>query len=376
MNYRNTMIAVLLAATLLFSLFTVFVASGEGLTLSAKSATLYEPSTRSFLFEKNSSVRLPMASTTKIMTALVALENAKLKDTVIIDERSHGIEGSSAYLSLGDRYTLEEMLYALMLSSANDAAVAIACTVGGSVEGFVDLMNQKCEELSLCDTHFKNPSGLDADEHYTTANDLARLTAHALENAVFRELCSTYKRTIGEQESTRHLVNHNKLLKQYPDAIGVKTGYTKKCGRCLVSAAERDGVTLVAVTLDAPNDWQDHKRLLDFGFDSVELKEIAKIGEFDFKIPVTFTENGYITAKNERSIKIPLRKGADVSYDVQLPQYITPPVKVGDVVGKVKFSIDGNYACELDIICKYINITEEKQSLFSKLFRKNNNFGD
>ena len=172
-----------------------------------------------------------MASTTKIMTALVALENAGLQDTVIIDERSHGIEGSSAYLSLGDKYTLEEMLYALMLSSANDAAVAIACTVGGSVEGFVDLMNQKCEELSLCDTHFENPSGLDAEGHYTTANDLARLTAHALENSVFRELCSTYKRTIGEQESTRHLVNHNKLLKQYPDAIGVKTGYTKKCGR-------------------------------------------------------------------------------------------------------------------------------------------------
>lgn len=366
MNYRNTMIAVLIVATLLFSLFTIVVSSSEGLTLSAKSAALYDPSTKTFILEKNSSARLPMASTTKIMTALVALEHAGLDDTVIIDERAQGIEGSSAYLTSGDKYTLEEMLYALMLASANDAAVAIACTVCGSVEDFVHLMNEKCDELSLENTHFENPSGLDADGHYTTAKDLAILAAVALENDTFRTLCATHRKSIGNDSGTRHLVNHNKLLKQYQGAIGVKTGYTKKCGRCLVSAAERNGVSLVAVTLDAPDDWQDHKRMLDFGFDNLTPTDIAKSGEYNFKIPILFSDNEFVMAQNISGFKVPLRKDAKINYDVQIPPYITLTVKKGDIVGKIRFTVDEKLIGGIDIVSteNYENIN--KRGLFSK----------
>ena len=370
MNYRNTMIAILLAATLLFSLFTIVVSSSEGLTLSAKSATLYEPSTKTFIIEKNSSARLPMASTTKIMTALVALEHAGLGDTVIIDERAQGIEGSSAYLSSGDKYTLEEMLYALMLASANDAAIAIACTVCGSVEKFVDLMNEKCSELSLENTHFKNPSGLDDDGHYTTANDLAKLASYALENDTFRTLCATHRKSIGNDSATRHLVNHNKLLKQYQGAVGVKTGYTKKCGRCLVSAAERDGIFLVAVTLDAPDDWQDHKKMLDFGFDNLELADVAKNGEYNFKIPLLFSDNEFVTAHNISELKVPIKKGAKLNYDVQLPPYITLPLKKGDVIGKIRFTVDEKLIGEIDIVSTESYENTKKQGLFSRFLIK------
>lgn len=370
MNYKNTLIAVLLLAALLFSVFTISVASGGSMSLSAKSAALYEPSTDSFLIEKNSKIRLPMASTTKIMTAVVALENAKLTDTVTVDERSAGIEGSSAYLSVGDKYTLLDMLYALMLASANDAATAIACSVSGSVERFVELMNQKCEELSLTDTHFENPSGLDAEGHCTTACDLARLSAYALTNDTFKMLCSTYKKSISYDGKVRNFVNHNKLLKQYPDAIGVKTGFTKKCGRCLVSAAVRDGVTLVGVTLDAPNDWQDHKKMLDYGFDMLEECKIANPADFKFDIPLLFSDGEAITAQNVTEFKATLPKGAKITSEVQIPPYMTAPVKKGDVIGRVVFSADGKIIGSLDIVAQQSADSIKKQGFFRNLFTK------
>lgn len=370
MNYKNTMLAALLLAALLFSVFTISVASRAGVSLSAKSAALYEPSTDSFLIEKNSNIRLPMASTTKIMTAIVALENAELTDTVTVDERSAGIEGSSAYLSVGDKYTLSDMLYALMLASANDAASAIACSVCGSVEGFVSLMNKKCDELSLTDTHFENPSGLDSNEHYTTARDLAKLSAYALKNDTFRRLCSTYKKSIGSDENTRHFVNHNKLLKQYPDSIGVKTGYTKKCGRCLVSAAERDGVLLVGVTLDAPNDWQDHKNMLDYGFSALENRKIADVGDFRFEIPILFSDNETVTAQNLTACKAILPIGKDVISEVQIPPYLIAPVEYGEVVGKVVFKANDNIIATLDIVATNDIHPASKPGFFARLFTK------
>ena len=240
-NPRERLITSIILLIFIFTLFSIIVYSTSELTISAKSATLYEPVTKSFLYEKNADVRLPMASTTKIMTALVAIENADLQTVVTAGENAYGTEGSSLYLKIGESYTLEEMLYGLMLRSANDAAVAIAETVCGSVEAFADLMNAKAEQLGLSDTHFTNSHGLDDPHHYTTARELAVIASEALKNETFKRIVSTYKISIESSlGETRLLVNHNKLLKLYDGAIGVKTGFTKKSGRCLVGAAEKN----------------------------------------------------------------------------------------------------------------------------------------
>ncbi len=248
------------------------IALGTGIGVSAASAIVMEAESGELLFEKDADTRRPMASTTKIMTALVVVEEMVMDQTVAVPKAAVGVEGSSVYLVEKERLTVEELLYALMLESANDAATALAVLTAGSVENFAVLMNRKAETLGLTNTAFENPHGLDGEGHYTTARDLAVLTAHALQNETFRTIVSTCKRTIplnGDQ-GTRVLVNHNRLLRSYEGCIGVKTGFTKRSGRCLVTAAERDGVTLVAVTLNASDDWNDHRRMLDYGFDRLE----------------------------------------------------------------------------------------------------------
>ncbi len=259
----------LIWSLILSVLFCVPSFAASNVTVSAKSALLLECSSGSVLFEKNADERLPMASTTKIMTALVAIEKCPLDRIVTATSVSCGVEGSSIYMREGEKFTMEELLYALLLASANDAACLIAEEVAGDIPSFAEMMNSKAAELGLSDTHFSNPHGLDAEDHYTSAYDLARLASAALSSPVFRTIVSTYRKNIGSGENTRHLLNHNRLLKMYDDALGVKTGYTRSSGRCLVSAAERDGVMLVAVTLSDPDDWRDHTLLLDHGFDAV-----------------------------------------------------------------------------------------------------------
>jgi D-alanyl-D-alanine carboxypeptidase len=225
-------------------------------SVSARSAIVVEAETGRVIWAKNAHVSLPMASTTKIMTALVALENADPEKTVSIPPDAVGVEGSSVYLYEDERLRLEDLLYAMLLESANDAAAAIAIEVGGSIEGFSEMMNAKAEELGLERTSFANPHGLDDPEHYTTAAELARIAVAAMKNESFCNIVSTYKKTIplNETEGVRLLINHNKMLSRYDGAVGIKTGYTKKSGRCLVSAAERDHVKLICVTLNAPDD--------------------------------------------------------------------------------------------------------------------------
>ncbi len=257
----------------LFFSFTYINLYAEGTpSVSASSAALYSKDRGTFLYEKAAGQKLGMASTTKMMTAVVALENAEPDEIVEVDPRAVGVEGTSLYLKAGERFTVRELLYGLLLRSANDAALAIAYAVCQSEDAFVDLMNRKAEALSLSDTHFDNPHGLDGETHYTTANDLAKLAAYAIDIPAFCEIISTKKAVIGNGDSTRILQNHNKLLSLYDGCFGVKTGFTKKCGRCLVSAAEKDGQTLICVTLDAPNDWSDHKKLLDYGFSLVSAQ--------------------------------------------------------------------------------------------------------
>lgn len=243
--------------------------------ISAQKAILMDAQTGRHLYEKNADSRSLIASTTKIMTALVVCEQCNVLDRMRIPKEAIGIEGSSMYLREGEVLTIQELLYGLMLHSGNDAAVALAIHCGGTVEGFAELMNDKARLLGLTGTHFENPNGLDSPEHYSTARDLAVLAAYAMKNPIFAKTVSTKTVTIGN----RSLRNHNKLLWQVDGADGVKTGYTKAAGRILVSSATRDGRRLVAVTINDGNDWLDHAQLLNDGFANYRVEKIVSAGD-------------------------------------------------------------------------------------------------
>ena len=376
MKWRNDIslyILIFLTGVIIFTFLTVATSATkkESLGLSARAATLYEAETDSFLFEKNADVRLPMASTTKIMTALVALENSSLGDVIKIDDSAIGVEGSSAYLKTGDRLTMEELLYALLLQSANDAAVAIACYVGGDVSGFADMMNKKAEELGLCDTHFTNPHGLDDKDHYTTAKDLALIAAAALNNETFKSICSTYKKRFTSAERERNYVNHNKLLNKYSGCIGVKTGFTKRSGRCLVGAAEKDGISFISVTLDAPNDWSDHEKLLDLGFDTLERVSLAAESEYTYNLPVIGGKLPAVTVKNNDAASFIAEIGNhNVEHHIKLSKFATAPVKEGDVFGEVIFTSRGEVVGRVSLTASENVEKKEKEGFFKRLLEK------
>ena len=312
--------------------------------ISAKSAILIEISSGEVISAKNADERLPMASTTKIMTALVALENCDLKKVISVSPNAVGVEGSSVYLYPNERLTLEDLLYAMLLESANDAAAAIAIEIGGSIEGFAQMMNAKATELGLLHTHFENPHGLDSATHYTTARELAIIARAAYSNEAFREIVSTYKKTVplNETEGVRLLINHNKLLKSYEGATGIKTGFTKKSGRCLVSAAEKDGVGLIAVTLNAPDDWQDHTKLLDHGFSLIESKVLCEIGEFSYIIPAVGGDCDHVKVENAEKVTVLLpRSSAEIECKIELPRFLYSPVSSGEVIGRIVFYLNG-----------------------------------
>ena len=343
-----------LSAAILVALAVSFLAlpSSAAPDVSAKSAILIEKSSGDAVYEKNAHERLPMASTTKIMTALIAVENCDMDAKYEVPAEATGIEGSSVYLKAGETLTMRELVMCLMLESANDAATAIALLTAGSIEGFAGMMNDKASELGLNDTHFDNPHGLDSAEHYTTAADLAHLTAYALDNADFREIVSTKNATVTlhDGEGVRMLGNHNRLLRSYDGCIGVKTGFTKKSGRCLVSSAERDGVTLIAVTLNAPDDWNDHRAMLDYGFTQYKCVVLAEPGQFSCVLPVAGAADGCeaVAVTNRDGLSVVLRCGvdeiygaSDVSATVETSGLLFAPIDKGDEVGCVIFRKDG-----------------------------------
>ncbi|MBQ9748468.1 MAG: D-alanyl-D-alanine carboxypeptidase [Clostridia bacterium] len=312
--------------------------------IGARSAVLIDAASGTVLYGKNENMRRGMASTTKIMTALITLERIPTDTVVSVAPEACGIEGSSVYLTPGEQITVESLLYALMLQSANDAAEALAYAVAGSREAFVALMNEKALSLGLTDTHFENPHGLDGEHHYTTAYELALLAAHALKNDVFCEIVSTKRCEIplANGEATRLLINHNRLLREYDDIIGVKTGYTRACGRTLVSAAERDGVRLVCVTLDDGNDWADHRAMLDYGFSLYEERLLAAAGDFSFSVPVCGGVGASVTVSNPHALSVMLpRTDTEISVVTELPRFLYGGVRAGQTVGMVRFYLDG-----------------------------------
>ncbi len=340
----------------LISVFA-FPLRAKALSVSASSAVVIEAESGRVVYEKDAHTRRGMASTTKIMTALCAIENMALDTVVTVPRAAVGVEGSSVYLKEGEQISLEDLLYALMLQSANDAAAAIAIAVSGSIEDFACLMNKKAEALGLTDTHFENPHGLDGSEHYTTAYELAKIAAYALENEDFARIVSTKTWKINGSESApvRILVNHNRLLREYNDIIGVKTGFTRKCGRTLVSAARRNGVTLVCVTLNDGDDWRDHRAMLDFGFDLYENEEICAEGELSFELPVVGGEKSSVKVSNREALFAALEKNHGViSVKTELPRFIYAGQSKELPVGKARFFCDGR-----EIGCAALYLDEE-----------------
>ncbi len=352
------------------------------LGVSAQYACVIDSLSGRVLYEKNAYARHSMASTTKIMTALVALENGNAQDMVTVSANAAGTEGSSIYLKAGEKITLGDLLYGLMLESGNDAAIAIAEHIGGSVEKFAAMMNNKARELGAKNTQFRNPNGLDEEGHFTTAYDLALITRAALRNPVFAEIVSTKRKTIsnGEESYGRVLSNHNKLLSLYSGCDGVKTGFTKKTGRCLVSAATKNHVQAIAVTLNAPDDWNDHMRMLDYAFEHYQARPLVVKNMVIKTIPV---KNGDATelkllSDGEFYLTLENKEGLDrVKLEYDVPEQITAPVQKGTCLGKLKIYYERELVKEIDLCAEtdilYVepprqNIFEKMKSLFAYWF--------
>ncbi|MBQ7308953.1 MAG: D-alanyl-D-alanine carboxypeptidase [Clostridia bacterium] len=357
-------------ALFLFSIFPL--APSAAPDISAQSAVVIDAETGDVLYEKDAHRRRGMASTTKIMTALVALENTALDTIVTVDPRACGVEGSSVYLFENEKLTMETLLYAMMLQSANDAAAAIAYEIAGGIEEFASLMNEKADAMGLLATHFENPHGLDGETHYTTAYELALISAEALKNDTFRTIVSTVKKTIPLHDgtATRLLVNHNRLLREYDDIIGVKTGFTKKCGRTLVSAAERNGLRLICVTLNDGNDWADHRALLDYGFSLYEETVLADAGALSYTVPVCGGTADCVTVSNAKLLSRMLpRVRGEIRTVIECPRFLYAGVKEGDAIGKAVFYADGRRLGEVALYAEAtVPTVPREKNIWQKLF--------
>lgn len=336
--------AALLAVAVLFC-----VPASAAPTVSAKSAVVLDCESGRILFEKNADEQSLIASTTKIMTALVVIEECDLDAKVKIMPDAVGIEGSSMYLKRDEILTVRDLLYGLMLRSGNDAAVALAIYCGGSVEGFVEQMNRKAHTLGLESSHFSNPNGLDDPGNYSTARDLAKLTAYAMDNETFHEIVSTKSMTAGG----RAMTNHNKLLWNVEGAVGVKTGYTRAAGRILVGAVERDGRRLVSVTINAPNDWSDHAAMLSHGFESFCLQQIVEAGESLAPVPLLGGEYPVVYAAAAVPFSYSMLPEETVQIRLHLPRMVFAPVEAGSSAGCAEILLDGRQIGSVPLIWKF-----------------------
>ena len=343
----------LLAALLLLPLPTARAANEPG--VSAQSAILISGDDGTVIFEKNAHERLAMASTTKIMTALLTLEEAERAGDPVIDitEEMVRVEGSSMGLQAGNRLTLTNLTSRMLLASGNDAANAAALYLGESQEGFAKLMNARAREIGMEETNFVTPSGLDDDEHYSTAYDMALLGREAMMNDEFARIAGSSALQVEfiEPEQRVSYTNHNKLLRIYDGCIGIKTGFTKKAGRTLVSAARREGTTLIAVTLNAPDDWDDHTAMFDYGFETVKTVQMG--GEaLPETLPVAGSDKQGVTLRmgQRLSMTLPIEQAQGVESRVLLPRFLYAPVLAGERVGRVQYLMGGEEIYSVPII--------------------------
>jgi len=312
---------------------------------------------------KNTERELAIASTTKIMTALVALETGNLSDKVTV-KQNHLKEGSSMYLRAGEVLTLEELLYGLLLPSGNDAAECIAAHCGGSGGSggsaqFVRWMNEKAKALGMEHTSFANPSGLDEMGHSSCALDMARLAAYAMQNPTFARIVSTRTASVG----TRTMTNHNKLLASYSGCVGLKTGYTGDAGRTLVTCAERGGMRMIAVTLHDGSDWADHAALYDYGFSAYALSSGAKKGEAYGSVSV---DGQSVSAVAAESFRYPTAENEALSVRAELPQNVSAPVRKGQTFGTLVISCGETEVGRVDLVSARSVQAQETKSETSK----------
>ncbi len=329
------------------------VRADYNITPTAKAAVLMDACTGAVLYSKNANERLGMASTTKIMTGILAIEHGNLTDIVTIPDEGEWVEGSSIYLNPNEKISLETLLYGLLLKSGNDAAVAIGKHISGSEEAFVNLMNEKAAELGLKNTRFANPHGLYHEEHYTTAYELAKLAKYAMENPVFAQVVNTatYKENPPEDRNGRVISNANKLISMFGDAIGVKPGFTPETGRTLVGAAEKNGMKVITVTLDCPDDWNEHRNMFDYAFNNFEKKILFKKGDSVGTFRVLGGNYNEVGLISENEISMLVKKGESPDYKIEMEQKtLDAPVFKGQKAGVAKICLGEKVIGEIEIV--------------------------
>jgi D-alanyl-D-alanine carboxypeptidase (penicillin-binding protein 5/6) len=369
MDYRKKRIIIsILTITLLLPVVT-YAKPDNAISTLAKSAIAIDNNTGRVLYGHNVDDRMPMASVTKIMTAIIAIEKCNMNDYVKIGVNSTYVGGSSLWLKSGEKIRMIDLLYGLMLKSGNDASVAISEYISGSTKSFVEMMNNKANQLGLYDTHFANPHGLDIDidDHYTTARDLALLTRYALKNPLFKKIVATKYKTISNEKHNqiRQLKNHNKMLWLYDGVYGVKTGYTKKAGRCLVTACNKKGLDITVVTLNCPDDWKETSTILDYIYKNYTPKTVFNKGAILKYINVNSSSTNLII---ERDIVIPMKKNEKLIYSILSIDTIDAPVKKGDVLGTL-YIYNGNLKFPL-IAQKTVNKGNFVEKVINILYNK------
>lgn len=344
------LISLILIIVLLFN-FSCFACAEQPLDISAKSAVVICADTCEVVYSKNMNECLSMASTTKIMSAILALEYGAVDELQVITTDMIAVEGSSIGLLDGDSISLKTLVKGMLLESGNDAANAVAHIIGGNISTFVAMMNNKAKEIGMYSTSFETPSGLDGDNHYSTAFDMAVLGAYAIKNPEFRSICEDESDVVyyGNPPYRRVFTNHNKLLDLYEGAFGIKTGFTKKSGRCLVSAVCKDGKTLIAVTLNAPDDWNDHIKMYDYAFERVNSIELTEdFSDKKLKIVGGIKDNVDIEPLSVVAYTTMAKKLNYIS-KIFIKQFEYAPVYKGDVVGKIEFYFNNQKIGEVPI---------------------------
>ena len=331
----------------LLVLFSIFPCQIFAIGTSASSAILMDVDSGRVLYEQNADARMRIASTTKIMTALVAVEQGDLSRIVTVRREETLAEGSSMYLRAGEKLTLEALLYGLLLCSGNDAALAVADAVGGSESNFVALMNARAKELGMTNTSFANPNGLDDAQHYSTARDMARLACAAAGNRTLMRIASTRTVTVGG----RTMTNHNKLLGWVDGCIGLKTGYTRAAGRTLVSCVRRNGQQLVAVTLQDGNDWVDHEALYEYGFSAYPARTALTVGETVRRMTVTGGLAASVPIVAGEAFAWPVGAGETLQVTPELPDGLAAPVRAGARAGEAVVTLDGREVGRIPLLC-------------------------
>lgn len=347
----------------------------EELNLDAKAYLLMDPQTGRVLVEKNSDEKRAMASTTKIMTAILALENGNLNSIVKVSPKAASVGGSSFWLKAGDEIPLEDMLYGLLLPSGNDAAVAIAENIAETVENFVALMNYKALDIGAYNTQFKNPHGLDEPGHYTTARDLAKIAQYAWSNSKFREIVQTKEKNIQRENFTRNVYNTNRLLWSFEGANGIKTGYTGKAGRCLVAAAKQHDLQLISVVLGARDRFDSSSLLLSYGFKNYKRQLLIKKGQIQQVVPVKNGIKDKLDVICPEDVYLPLKDNDKIEYKRILSQEIEAPVSQQEKIGELHICVDDDFVYKVPLVAAE-NIRERTfMDMLYKILNKWISFG-